>query len=124
MQYEEVARLCAGHRHISRHRTMPPYSTAFGTRYLPKGNIRCGQVRPSSDILRIEGFDFLLPHASEMRKGIKQDCDSELTDIFCRSREKPYKGGFHAQWHTELKVRGSVEAIRRLADTKLLHSYW
>lgn len=37
---------------------MPPYSTAFGTLYFPKGNIECGQVRPSSDILRIEGFDF------------------------------------------------------------------
>ena len=56
MQYEEVARLCAGHRHISRHRTMPPYSTAFGTLYFPKGNIECGQVRPSSDISSYWGF--------------------------------------------------------------------
>lgn len=59
-----------------------------------------------------------------MRKEVKEAYDPKLKDALCRGREKPYKGGFHAQWHTEREVRGSVEAIRRLADTKLLHSYW
>lgn len=66
----------------------------------------------------------LLSQSNEMRKEVKKAYDPKLNDTLCRGREKPYKGGFHAQWHTELKVRGSVEAIRRLADTKLLHSYW
>lgn len=82
------------------------------------------QTTPQATFTRVVGVLFLLSQSSEMRKEVKKPCDSELSDIFCRSREKPHKGGFHAQWHTERKVRGSVEAIRRLADTKLLHSYW
>lgn len=91
---------------------------------LRKEGVRCGANYPTGDFYSRCGGSFLLSQSSEMRKEVKEAYDSELTDIFCRSREKPYKGGFHAQWHTELKVRGSVEAIRRLADTKLLHSYW
>ena len=73
MQYEEVERLNAGHRHISRHRIMPPYSTAFDTLYLPKGNIRCGQgqtLKRYFFVLRVLTF---MCYGQDKKKDFLQD---------------------------------------------------